>query len=136
MSPQRLPGIAAEIEEIIGLEATVNLLRARGGCQVSIPVRADGSMLAGIIGVRATEALIRHLGPGKITLPCASMRGAGARKAQAMRMLRAGASLQEVALACDLHTRTVSNYRAEIEAEGGSAQLGLPFDRDPGALPE
>ena len=33
----------------------------------------------------------------------------------------------QVALACDLHTRTVSNYRAEIEAEAGSRQLRLPL---------
>lgn len=44
-------------------------------------------------------------------------------------MLRKGASLADVALACDLHTRTVSNYRAQIEAEDGARQFQLPFDR-------
>ena len=32
--------------------------------------------------------------------------------------------------ACDLHTRTVSNYRAEIDAAVSSRQFTLPFDRD------
>jgi DNA-binding CsgD family transcriptional regulator len=44
-----------------------------------------------------------------------------------MAMLRAGASLQQVALACDLHTRTVSLYREQIEAEAGSRQGKLPL---------
>ena len=42
-------------------------------------------------------------------------------------MLAEGASIQEVARACDVHTRTVSKYRAEMEAEADTAQLTLPF---------
>lgn len=124
------PGIAGEIESLIGQELTTLLLRRWGGCQISIPVRAKGSKLAEVVGLDAAEAVIREIGPGKITLPCGSMRGARRRKAEAMAMLRAGASLQQVALECDLHTRTVSNYRAEIEAKQGARQFSLPFDRD------
>ncbi|MFZ5749896.1 MAG: hypothetical protein ACOY5U_02400 [Pseudomonadota bacterium] len=123
----QLPGIAGEIEAIIGLDLTVRLLKRRGGTQVAIPVRAKGSKLADIIGLHATERLAQAMGPGKISLPCAHMRGARARRAEAMAMLRAGASLQQVALACDLHTRTVSNYRAMIEAEASREQLKLPL---------
>ena len=57
------------------------------------------------------------------------MRGQKRRRAEAMDMLRAGASIQQVALACDLHTRTVTNYRAELNAEAGECQAQLPFDR-------
>lgn len=42
-------------------------------------------------------------------------------------MLRAGKSLQQVALAWDSYTRTVSNYRAEIEAEADQKQMTLPL---------
>ena len=120
-------GLAAEIEEAIGREATLALLGRWGGCQIALPVKAEGSALAGVIGVDAAVALIRAFGHGKITLPCADARGIKRRRAQAIAMLRAGRSLQEVALACDLHTRTVSLYRADIEAEAGAAQMKLPL---------
>ncbi len=124
------PGIAGEIEALIGVELTTALLRRWGGCQIKLPTRARGSKLAEVVGEAAAEQIIAGIGNGTITLPCASVRGVKRRKGEAMDMLRAGHSLQQVALACDLHTRTVSNYRAEIEAEVGSRQFSLPFDRD------
>lgn len=126
----QLPGIAGEIEAVIGLERTAMLLKRRGGTEVNIPVRARGSKLAEIIGVDATDAMIKAFGSAKITLPCGHMRGAGARRAEAMKMLRQGASLSQVALACDLHSRTVSNYRAQIDAESTASQMKLPFDNE------
>lgn len=123
----QLPGIAAEIEKAIGLDLTMKLLKRRGGTQIAIPVKACGSQLAEIVGVAAAEKIITAIGHGKITLPCAWLRGAKARRAEAFRMLEAGASLLEVALACDMHIRTVSNYRAELEARSTRRQLDLPL---------
>lgn len=124
------PGIAGEIEALIGAELTAQLLRRWGGCQVNLPTKAAGSKLAEVIGEAAAQKIIDGIGFGKITLPCGSMRGAKRRRSEAVAMLRSGASLAQVALACDLHTRTVSNYRAQIEAEAGARQFSLPFDRD------
>lgn len=129
----QFPGIAGDIEAAIGLDLTARLLKRRGGTEVTIPVRAKGSMLAEIIGLHGAEKVIAAIGPGKVTLPCGYMRGAKARRAEAKRLLREGKSLREVALDCDVHTRTVSNYRAEIEAEDGAAQMRLPFDDEPTA---
>lgn len=117
--------LAAQIEALIGEELSRLLLRRRGGCQMVIPVHARGSMLAEIVGVDAAEDMIREFGPGRITLPCGDQRGPKARRAEARRMLEAGASIQQVALACDLHTRTVSRYRAELADE--AAQLKFSF---------
>lgn len=124
------PGIAGQIEEAIGRDLTEKLLKKRGGTEVSVPKFAKGSMLSDIIGVHATEKLIREIGPGRINLPCGHMRGARARKAEAKRMLRQGASVSQVALACDMHSRTVQNYRAEIADEAGSRQMTLPLGRE------
>lgn len=121
----RLPGIAGTIADVIGLEATVRLLRWRGGCEIAVPVRPEGSALAREIGDDAARRMVAHFGPGKLLLPMASVRGAGARRAQALEMLERGASLAEVALACDLHTRTVSRLRAQLDA---GCQPELPFD--------
>ncbi len=123
----QLPGIAALIEEAIGLDLAMRLLKRRGGTQIAIPVRARGSMLADIIGLTPAEKVIAALGPGKVLLPCAHLRGAKARKAEAKRLLAAGASLLDVSLACDIHIRTVSNYRAELDAAASERQLDLPF---------
>lgn len=123
------PGIAGQIEELIGPELTIRLLRRWGGCQVNIPVRARGSKMAEVIGEAATSLIIKEIGHGRVTLPCGAMRGQSRRRAEAMEMLRRGASIQQVALACDLHTRTVSNYRAALES-GATRQMQLPFDSD------
>ncbi len=123
------PDIAGEIEAVIGTELACLLLRRWGGCQINVPVHAKGSKLAEVIGMEAANAIIRTIGHGKITLPCGSMRGVGRRRTEAKEMLRQGSSLQQVALACDIHTRTASNYRRQIEVELGAAQLQLPFDR-------
>lgn len=117
----QLPGIAGEIEEAIGFERAVVLLRARGGTEISIPKKAEGSALAAIIGDGATEQLIDAFGAGKLVLPCAAQRGQGRadaeRREAARELLKAGQSLQQVALACDVTVRTASRYRAELERE-------------------
>ena len=123
----QLPGIAAEITKAIGPDLTVKLLKARGGTELMVPRRARGTVLAALVGEPAAERVIEALGPGKVVLPCAHLRGAGARKLQAMQLLRAGRSLSEVALECDLHIRTVSNYRAELDAGADDPQGKLPL---------
>lgn len=121
----QLPGIAGEIEQIIGLERTVRLLKARGGTEVLIPKRPDGTMLCRLIGSEATQRLIDEMGHGRITLPCGNMRGRDAArdeaKARARAMMAQGKSNLEIALACDLHVRTVTKYRSEIENENQTA---------------
>lgn len=124
-----LTGIAAQIEQAIGRDLTDRLLRERGGCEINIPDKARGSRLAGIIGDEATKALIYEIGPGRYVLPVSHMRGTGGRKRRAIAMLREGRSNREVALACDLHTRTVTNYRAELAAgDAEDDQLPLLFE--------
>lgn len=117
-------GVAAQIAEIIGDKLTQDLLARRGGMEVTIPVRPKGSMLAEIIGEAAARDLSIELGAGRIVLPCAHLRGAGARRAEAKRMLEAGASIAETARACGLHTRTVAGYRMAA-SRGEDPQMPL-----------
>lgn len=117
-------GVAAQIAEIIGDKLTHDLLARRGGMEITIPVRAKGSMLAEIIGEAAARDLSIELGAGRIVLPCSHLRGAGARRAEAKRMLAQGASIAEAARACGLHTRTVAGYRM-ASARGDDPQMTL-----------
>lgn len=124
-----LSGLAARIEEAIGLDATVRLLRAKGGLEIYIPERVDGSALAELIGAEAADALRDAFGPGKMRLPAGTFRGEGARRARAMAMLKEGRSLAQVAEACDLTLNTVQRYRQRLDRADADRQPELPFDR-------
>ncbi|WP_281825596.1 helix-turn-helix domain-containing protein [Jannaschia rubra] len=113
-----LTGFAAEIEEAIGTDATIRLLTRFGGKQIKVPAMAAGTRLAEAIGIEAANTLIDAFGHGNILVPCGHMRGMPGRRTRALRMLLDGASLGDVADAVDVHTRTVSNYRAALIAGG------------------
>ncbi|MCA8880373.1 MAG: hypothetical protein KDA73_10565 [Rhodobacteraceae bacterium] len=123
-----LIGVAAEIAAVIGEAQARRLFAARGGTQITIPKAAAGSALAELVGEVDAQRMIAHFGHGRIDLPMGDARGIRGRRARAMEMLRDGASLRQVALACDLNIRTVTNYRAELDGRD-DRQLPLPFDR-------
>jgi len=124
-----LSGFAGEIEEAIGLEKAVSLLKARGGTRIEVPKSGTG-VLGQIIGADGVEALRDAFGHGRLELPMAGIRGRRARDAQvraaAMRMLAEGSSNREVALACDLSMRSVENYRRTMRSND-DRQLPLLF---------
>ncbi|MDJ0628560.1 MAG: hypothetical protein QNJ44_09905 [Rhodobacter sp.] len=112
-----LTGIAGEIAVLIGEARAARLLAALGGTQITIPAQASGSSLARIVGEDAAARMIVAFGPGKLTLPMATARGRGAVKRRAVALLAEGRSLRDVALTCNLHTRTVSRYREELRGD-------------------
>lgn len=59
----------APLVDLIGAEATLKLLEARGGTRLYIARPAAGGALAGIIGLGAAEAMYRHYGAGEIKIP-------------------------------------------------------------------
>ncbi|PID95862.1 MAG: hypothetical protein CSA85_00120 [Alphaproteobacteria bacterium] len=126
----QLPGQAGEIEEVIGLDAAIALIKARGGLTIEVPSsRAENTALARIVGVEACQQMIDYYGPGRLPIPMAGIVGRAARdralKARAMKMIDEGASNAQIVLACGLSRRTVQNYRRESERGGDSDQLSL-----------
>lgn len=115
---EALTGLAAELDEVIGTDALIDLLTKRGGTTLFIPMSATDSVLAELIGESAAEQLIDFYGTGPLLLPCAHLRGAGGRRARAARMLRNGASLSETAMACDISSRSATNYRRALRDAG------------------
>lgn len=114
-----LTGLAAEIAGVIGAEATFRLLMRRGGTEIKMPAEVEGSLLEELIGTEAAEALAAHFGAGlEFQLPCANLRGAGGRRALGAAMLLRGASQMQVALACDVHLRTVAAWRKSLARQG------------------
>ncbi len=72
----RLPGQAGEIEEVIGLDAAVALIKARGGLTVEVPSsRAENTALARIVGAEACQKMIDYYGPGRLPIPGSGAQG-------------------------------------------------------------
>lgn len=115
---ERLTGLAAELAQVIGTDALIDLLTKRGGTTLIIPMNAAGSALAALVGDAAADQLVEFYGTGPLLLPCAHLRGAGGRRARAARMLRNGASLSETAMACDISSRSAMNYRRALRDAG------------------
>ncbi len=130
----RLTGLAAEIAEVVGLEAAFRLMMKRGGMLVKIPLRVPGSLLEELIGTEAAEAMSDHFGAGlELHLPCANLRGAGGRRAMGVAMLLRGENQFAVAVTCDVSIRTVRYWQSALVEQGAIGRDGGDgADDDPG----
>ena len=125
-----LTGRAAEIAEAIGPDAALRLMAHVGGTEVNIPVRAEGSALAAVVGLEVAELAARAFGPGKMTVPTGSLRGARGRRARGLCLLMDGASIGAVATACDVHMQTVKGWRRLLDDRDLLPSSPTP-ERDP-----
>ncbi len=107
----KLPEWLPAMEEAIGFEATKAFFLRYGGRQVVLPVSATADD-----GARGW--LRRELGYGWITMP---MGPAGRRHRQcltALALLREGLSISQAATRLNVHTRTVSKWKADFTDRG------------------
>lgn len=119
----RLPGILGDIADVAGLDAALKLARARGGTAMKISGRAGGA-LAQIVGDDAATKIAELLGSIEYTIPMANLRGQKARRAKARMMLQQGVPSSKVALAVDVHLRTIERLR-QRERDDPDPQLPL-----------
>lgn len=97
------------IVRAIGLEATIKLLRERGGACIWTPVNASG-LLVDLIGKEATANLIKEFGPDRgITLPKVDKILLQIRDMQIVAENRRGDNIRTIARRHDLTTRQVQN---------------------------
>lgn len=108
-----LPGVLAEIETAAGTAAALKLARARGGSVIKISDHPR-SVLHGIVGAEAAQAIVAALGRIEVLIPMATARGQRGRQAAALELAVKGASALQIAMACDVHTRTA--WRAKAHA--------------------
>jgi hypothetical protein len=118
-----LPGLLKDVEEVAGTAVALELARQHGGTMISIS-DADGSALVLVVGKAAAAVLVERLARGKVMVPMATARGQAGRRAAAAEMLAKGASAQDAARACDIHTRTA--WRAKSKTKGETPL----FDRE------
>lgn len=117
--------VALEIAEVIGVDMAEALIEAYGGTRIYIPRKIHPEhSLAKCIGLRPAMKLCEHFALGSsgqgINLPKnANLRGYS-RFAEVAKMSDEGLSLDRIALAMNLHTRTVSRLRAKLNRRRAS----------------
>lgn len=121
-----LPKILAEIEAIAGTAVALKVASEFGGTRINLS-SAEGSALVEAVGKDEAEKIVRALGQGRQDIPMADLRGQRGRRALAARMFANGATVREVALACDIHERTAWRVKSGPKDDPEAPTL---FDRD------
>jgi hypothetical protein len=122
MSYRWLPKVLAEIAEVAGLDAALRLAEVRGGTQVYIPPDPPADhWLVEAVGPDAARAISSYFAGGgsgsRVDLPLGP-RGAQARmRGEVDRMIAAGKSEREIALATGYTCRGVRRRRARLRDE-------------------
>ncbi|MFD3263349.1 helix-turn-helix domain-containing protein [Phenylobacterium ferrooxidans] len=123
----RWTGFLAIVAEHGGDEAATQVALRAGGTELKLSARPN-SRLAQMVGAEAARRIVDALGTEKVTIPMATLRGQRGRQRAAAEMMAKGASHSQIALAVDVHERTVRRVREKVRK---SAAEGLPlFDRD------
>ena len=125
-----LPAVLAEIAEVAGLEAALALAGARGGTEIYVPPAVEPDhWLVEATGRAAAEAICRHFagnGHGcRLEIPLGPKGAAARLRRQVDRMIAAGKSEREIALATGYSGRGVRLRKARDRARRESDQGSL-----------
>ena len=126
----RLPGILSEIADVAGEHAAIAIAQARGGTQVYFPpVPADDHWICRLIGktaaMRVCDQMTAGVGPRRVDVPLGptgNVADMTKKRATVDRMIIAGRSERDIALATGYTTRQVRRRRANLREDG---QLSL-----------
>ena len=132
-----LPPQMRRLIALLGFEATVKLLRARGGRRVWVPNTASADrVLAPVIGLRALKTLVAHYGGEMIELPGSDKILIQARNRMLLARRAEGASYADLAEEFGLSRRWVialcSTPEDDVEPPQGRL-FGPCADRKSGA---
>lgn len=130
MNHSWLPKVLAEIAEVAGLDAALQLAQTRGGTEIYIPAACGPDhWLTQAVGQDAAQAICRHFagaGPGiRLELPLGPTGSAARARRTIDRLIAEGRSEREIALAVGCTGRTVRRRRRR--AAGGGRQQRLPL---------
>ncbi|MFZ5747163.1 MAG: helix-turn-helix domain-containing protein [Pseudomonadota bacterium] len=125
-----LPGVLAEIAAVAGVDAALAIAEARGGTQIYIPPAPDADhWLARLVGHDAARAIADKLTCGvggmRVDLPLGPKGHAARIRAEVDRMIHAGRSERDIALATGYTIRGVRRRAAKIRTARDDRQLPL-----------
>lgn len=112
MNATDLPGVLREIAEIVGVDATLTLARARGGTEVYIPAQSrPGHWLVKAVGEQAARRICREYAGATLMLPLGPTGTMAQARHVADRMIREGHSSAAIASTVGLTTRAIERRR-------------------------
>lgn len=68
-SPRHLPHGLNQIAGAAGVEVALKIALSRGGSRMLIPAKAEGSVLADLVGIDAARLISQHLAGERIEIP-------------------------------------------------------------------
>lgn len=113
------PSSMINLAALIGEEATLSLIRERGGSVVYVPTQfRSGHWITKLIGVESTELLVGGYGGCTLDIPECRSADIRTRNEEIVRAVRlAGRTTQEVAREFGLSRRMVQRVLAEVGPE-------------------
>ncbi len=126
-----LPGILAEIAEVVGEDAALAIARVRGGTQIYVPpVPTAGHWLCELIGsdraIAVCDLLTGGVGPARVDLPLGPVGFQASARAKVDALIRDGSfSENQIALQTRYTTRGIRKRVAKNRELANSAQIKL-----------
>lgn len=128
----RSSSLVSDLIDLIGLNDTLSLLRARGGERVYIPLEVtDGHWLLESVGKRSAETVCRYWGGDYLALPMGSKLKSAQRNVEIYRAREQGKSVKEIARLFETTERSVRMVLAKLGkpcAENPLPARGKRFD--------
>ena len=129
----RLPGILAKIADVAGIDAALEVARARGGTDAYFPARPGAShWLTQAVGREAAIAICRVLVSGKgdkLLVPMGPTSSQAARWRRIHEMIDEGHSTRTVARAVGVDYSTVKRHkRGAVKTASATVAQGDLFD--------
>jgi len=121
----KLPGVLAEIADLIGTEAAIKIATARGGTTIIIPANPDdGHWLVTLLGHDSTIALCKHYATygnracgARVHIPFGPTSTRETKTALVRSLIRDGKSSTEIALTAHVTERTVFRQKQMMKEE-------------------
>lgn len=113
-----LPELMQNIAELIGVAASINLVRVWGGVRLYIPASAGiGHTIANVIGQQELETLCAEYGGETITLPAINNVDMQLKYRQIKKLLAEGVSNRDVALRTGYTQRHIERIRRQFRED-------------------
>ncbi len=138
MSMDNLPKSIRDIVDLVGMPATMALVKAYGGIYLKVPTgaRADGAVrarLIGLMGEEAAEALIRTYGGERVAIARCAAALRDERDNRIISSYDAGTSATTIALREGMTERHVRTILKRVPGEGyGLAERAVVDDKQMG----
>jgi len=114
--PLKINGVFKELAEVAGVDAAIRLSALKGGVRVYIPESGalpEDHWLIEAIGQEPGRKIADRFGGGHFTVPMGPLAGNRNKMREIIRQaLEAGMTVDQVAIACGVHRRTVLRHKS------------------------